>query len=116
MQDFAEAFRLAFGLVAAMDADLVEIIGLSLRVSLTAVFVAALLGMPLGALLGVFLLGVLTERVSERDAIVGMGAGLSAVLYVTFATPVAWTWYVVVGACVTFLAAWLSSHVLAGRR
>ncbi|MGI9515289.1 MAG: ABC transporter permease [Anderseniella sp.] len=51
MQDFAEAFRLAFGLVAAMDADLVEIIGLSLRVSLTAVFIAAVLGMPLGALL-----------------------------------------------------------------
>ncbi|MEO1158930.1 MAG: ABC transporter permease [Pseudomonadota bacterium] len=51
MQDFAEAFRLAFGLVAAMDADLVEIIGLSLRVSLTAVLVAAVLGMPLGALL-----------------------------------------------------------------
>ncbi len=51
MQDFAEAFRLAFGLVAAMDADLVEIIALSLRVSLAAVFVAAILGTPLGALL-----------------------------------------------------------------
>ena len=34
-----------------MDADLVEIIGLSLRVSLTAVLVAAVIGMPLGALL-----------------------------------------------------------------
>lgn len=51
MQDFAEAFRLAFGLVAAMDADLLEIIGLSLRVSLAAVLIAAVLGMPLGALL-----------------------------------------------------------------
>lgn len=51
MQDFAEAFRLAFGLVVAMDADLIEIIALSLRVSLAAVFVAAVLGMPLGALL-----------------------------------------------------------------
>ncbi len=51
MQDFAEAFRLAFGLVVAMDVDLIEIIALSLRVSLAAVFVAAVLGMPLGALL-----------------------------------------------------------------
>ena len=51
MQDFAEAFRLAFGLVAAMDGDLVEIVGLSMRVSLTAVLIAAVLGLPLGALL-----------------------------------------------------------------
>lgn len=51
MQDFAEAFRLAFGLVAAMDDDLVEIIGLSMRVSLTAVLIAAVVGLPLGALL-----------------------------------------------------------------
>ncbi len=63
MQDFAEAFRLAFGLVAAMDADLVEIIGLSLRVSLTAVLVAAVLGMPLGALLA-------TVRFPGRSAVV----------------------------------------------
>lgn len=63
MQDFAEAFRLAFGLVAAMDADLVEIIGLSLRVSLTAVVIAAVLGMPLGALLA-------TVRFPGRGAVV----------------------------------------------
>jgi tungstate transport system permease protein len=63
MQDFAEAFRLAFGLVAVMDADLVEIIGLSLRVSLTAVLVAAVLGMPLGALLA-------TVRFPGRSAVV----------------------------------------------
>jgi len=52
MQDFAESFRLAFGLVLAADADLLEIIGLSLRVSLTAVAVACLIGLPLGAAVG----------------------------------------------------------------
>ncbi len=49
MQDFSQAFQLAFQLVLAADEDLVEIIGLSLRVSLSAVAIACLLGLPLGA-------------------------------------------------------------------
>jgi SSS family transporter len=55
-----------------------------------------------GALLGVFLLGLLTKRVRETDAIIGMAAGLAAMLYVRFATPIAFTWYVVIGTSVTF--------------
>ena len=51
MQDFAEAFRLAFHLVWRMDDELAAIIGLSLRVSLTAVAISAAVGLPLGALL-----------------------------------------------------------------
>jgi tungstate transport system permease protein len=53
MQDFTEAFVLAFQLSASGNADLVEIVLLSLRVSLTAVLIAGLIGMPLGALLAV---------------------------------------------------------------
>jgi tungstate transport system permease protein len=53
MQDFGDAFRLAFQLVAAGDSQLLEIILLSLRVSLTAIAVACLIGMPLGAALAV---------------------------------------------------------------
>ena len=49
MQDFAESFGLAWQLVLHADADLLEIIGLSLRVSLSAVAIACLLGLPLGA-------------------------------------------------------------------
>ena len=49
MQDFASAFDLAFRLVFSADPDLVEIILLSLRVSLSAVGVALVLGLPLGA-------------------------------------------------------------------
>ena len=51
MQDFAQAFSLAFQLVLNMDAELAEIIALSLRVSLSAVVMAAIIGLPLGALL-----------------------------------------------------------------
>ena len=51
MDDFAGAFSAAFGLIATLDPDLAEIVGLSLQVSLTAVGLAALVGLPLGAAL-----------------------------------------------------------------
>lgn len=47
-----EAFGLAFRLVVSFDPDLYEIIGLSLRVSLAALFFASLIGLPIGALVG----------------------------------------------------------------
>ena len=53
MQDFGAAFGEAFRLVASLDPDLVEIVGLSLRVSVSAVLAAALIGLPLGAALAV---------------------------------------------------------------
>lgn len=53
MNDFSEAFVVAAGMVAGFDPDLIEIIGLSLTVSLTAVAVAAAVGLPVGALLAV---------------------------------------------------------------
>ena len=71
----------------------------------------AIASVPLGALLGVFSLGVLTRRVSQSAAITGMAAGLAAILYVTFWTPIAWTWYVVVGAVTTFAVGLLASAV-----
>ena len=61
---------------------------------------------PLGALLGVFLLGVLTKRTGERGAIAGVVAGLAAILYVYFETHVAFTWYVLIGTAVTFVVGW----------
>lgn len=53
-----------------------------------------------GALLGVFLLGVLTRRPGERAAIIGMCAGFAATLLLR--THVAFTWYVLIGSSVTF--------------
>jgi Na+/proline symporter len=57
---------------------------------------------PAGALLGVFLLGVLTKKPGEWAAMAGVAAGLGAILFVKFATPIAWTWYVLIGTMVTF--------------
>lgn len=57
-----------------------------------------------GSLLGVFLLGLLTRRASEAGAMAGMVAGLALMLYVKTATPIAWTWYVLIGTTATFIS------------
>jgi len=54
MNTLANAFMQAGALLAGFDADLFEIVGLSLRVSLTAVAVACLVGFPLGAAVALF--------------------------------------------------------------
>ena len=53
MTDLWEALSVALSLVVGLDRELVDIVGLSLRVSLTAVTMAALIGLPLGAALTV---------------------------------------------------------------
>ena len=53
MQDLGGAFGEAFGLIVSLDRDLLEIVGLSLRVSLSAVAFAALIGLPLGAVVAI---------------------------------------------------------------
>jgi len=55
-----------------------------------------------GALLGVFLLGVLTRRANQAGAMVGMLCGLVAEVYIWLFTTVPWTWYVAIGTVVTF--------------
>lgn len=54
MSDIADGFAAALRLIASLDADLIEIVGLSLQVSLTAVFMASLVGLPLGAAVALF--------------------------------------------------------------
>lgn len=51
MREIVDSFGLALGLVLRLDAALVEIVLLSLKVSLLAVALAALIGLPLGAAL-----------------------------------------------------------------
>jgi solute:Na+ symporter, SSS family len=65
-----------------------------------------------GSLLGVFLLGLLTRRVGEIAAMGGMVAGLALMLYVRFATPIAFTWYVLIGTATTFITGIVMSHIV----
>jgi solute:Na+ symporter, SSS family len=59
--------------------------------------------LPFGSLLGLFLLGTLDRRAKASGAFAGMFLGLATVLCVWRYTPVAFTWYVLVGTVVTFV-------------
>ena len=54
MSDIGTAFALAFQLIVVLDAELVDIVGRSLVVSLTAVIIATAIGLPLGAVVAVY--------------------------------------------------------------
>jgi SSS family transporter len=66
-----------------------------------------------GGLLGVFLLGLIWKQVSESAAMAGMAAGILGNLYIRFATPVAFTWYVLIGTSIT-IAVSLAAGLLRG--
>ena len=54
MNDLSDSFSAALMLLTSGDKNLLEIVGLSLQVSLSAVALAALIGMPLGAATALF--------------------------------------------------------------
>lgn len=64
---------------------------------------------PYGSMLGIFLLGALTRRTTPTGALVGALAGLAVLVAVIAGTDLAWTWYVAVGTCTTFLTGWCVS-------
>ena len=51
MQEIGSSFTLALSMVLSADGDLLEIVALSLRVSLTATILACAIGLPIGAFL-----------------------------------------------------------------
>ena len=68
---------------------------------------------PYGCMLGIFLLGVLTNRVSGAAAAVGAAGGLAVLLAFMGLTSVAWTWYVAIGTIATFALGMAASVVMA---
>ena len=66
---------------------------------------------PLGSLLGLFLLGTIDRRANATGALTGMFCGLAALIAVWKLTSVAYTWYFLIGSCVTFLAGALVSRL-----
>jgi Na+/proline symporter len=60
-----------------------------------------------GPILGMFILGAVKRRVTERAALTGLATGIAAMLFVHFAAPrlfglsIAWTWYVLLGSIIT---------------
>jgi SSS family solute:Na+ symporter len=70
-------------------------------------------GLINGPVLGIFLVGTFLRRVSEPPALVGMLVSIAVMLYVRFMTPLAWTWYVLLGSFITFVVAYAVSFAFA---
>ena len=67
-------------------------------------------------MLGAFLLGTLSRSMREHDVFVGMAAGLMVMGGVWWATPIAFTWFVLIGATTTIVVASLSLATTGARR
>ena len=68
-----------------------------------------------GALLGVFLLGVLTKRANQNGAMVGMLCGFGIELYLWRWSQVPFTWWVAIGTLVTFAIGYAVSAIGRGK-
>src|SRR6266496_269927 len=69
-----------------------------------------------GALLGVFLLGVLTRRANQLGAAVGMLFGFATEAYLWQFTAVPFTWWVMIGTVVTFSVGYSCSQLFEEER
>src|SRR5919206_1534555 len=90
MSDIGRAFMHAFDLIAGLDPELVAIVLLSLRVSLTATLIAFALGAPLGAALAVYRFpgrGALLVLVNALLGLPPVVAGLVVYLLVSRSGP-----------------------------
>jgi solute:Na+ symporter, SSS family len=67
-----------------------------------------------GATLGVFLLGTWNRRANETGALFGFATGLASMIAVRFLTPLAWTWYVLVGTVITYAVGSVASMLASG--
>jgi Na+/proline symporter len=77
-----------------------------------------------GPILGVFLVGTFIKRANQTHALIGMLTSIalmSYLLYLEFvkrfsvvpeATPIAWTWYVLIGSLTTLFVAWTASLII----
>ena len=98
-------FTVAWGLILIGVSLLARNWGEVLQVGLT------ITSVTMGSVLGIFLLGQWTKRPSQASGLAGMAAGLVSVLAIHLAGVLAWTWYVLVGAVVTFVVGVLLSHI-----
>jgi solute:Na+ symporter, SSS family len=101
-------FTVAWGFVLIAIAILSK--GFTKSVLNTALSIASL---PYGAMLGAFLLGVLTRRANQRGVMTGMAVSLVCMLCVWYFTALAWTWFVLAGTSVCVAVGYAVS-VLAG--
>jgi Na+/proline symporter len=62
-----------------------------------------------GPMLGAFVLGVTTRRATQTGVMTGMAVSLACMLAIKLYTPLAWTWYVLVGAAICISVGYVTS-------
>jgi len=90
MSDFSDAFQTALGLIVTLNHDLLEILFLSLNVSLTAVAIASILGFAIGGALAVYRFpgrGIVSAVLSALMGLPPVVAGLFVYLLLSNAGP-----------------------------
>jgi Na+/proline symporter len=75
----------------------------------------AVLSYASGPVLGAFLLGTLAPSITEAQAFAGMLAGLIVMTVVWGWTPLAFTWYIFIGASATVASAWVAHAISPSR-
>ena len=91
--EFWSSFALAYDLIRALDADLIEVVLLSLRVSMSALLISALIGLPLGAILATqafFMKRALVVIVNALLALPPVVVGLVVYMMLSNSGPLGW--------------------------
>ena len=89
---FTLAFALFLVLIAYLCKDTNEVLILGLEIG----------SFTYGALLGVFLLGLVTRRGNDLGNMLGMAMSIIALLLIKRYTEIPWVWYVMIGTMITF--------------
>jgi len=127
LNSLAASSVLDFSRLSGRSADSVQFLRLSRRMTLVWGLILMAFGfikwgplleagltvasLPFGSLLGLFLLGTLDRKATATGALTGMFLGLATILCVWRYTPIAFTWYVLIGAAVTFFVGSVVSRV-----
>jgi SSS family transporter len=104
----ARWLTLASAVVHAAVAIAVYKIGLEKSVVDTVLTIA---GFAIGLLLGLYALGIISTRISERTALIAFVVGLIVTCYVAFRTPINGYWYTLVGSSVVVIVGLLVSAI-----
>lgn len=107
--DEAKLLKLSRWLTAAWGVALIGIAFLSQDVGSVLTVGLAIASLVYGPMLGAFLLGVLTKRANQKGVVVGMFVSILSMVSIWNFTPIAWTWYVLIGTTICFTTGMLVS-------
>lgn len=103
--------KLSRWLTAVWGVALIGIAFLSQDIGSVLTVGLAIASLIYGPMLGAFLLGVLTKRANQTGVVVGMLVSILSMVAIWNFTPIAWTWYVLIGTTICFSVGMLVSLV-----